>query len=32
MMALNPPDRPAGYRELIEQFREILGQVRAPAH
>lgn len=32
MMALAPSDRPAGYRELIEQLRKVLGKVRAPAH
>ena len=32
MMALNPSDRPAGYPELIEQLREVLGKVRTPAH
>lgn len=32
MMALNPADRPAGYPELIEQLREVLGKVQASAH
>ena len=32
MMALNPSDRPAGYSELIEQLREVLGNVQASAH
>lgn len=32
MMALNPLDRPAGYPELIEQLREVLGNVQASAH
>jgi serine/threonine protein kinase len=32
MMALDPAERPAGYPELIEQLREVLGKVRTPAH
>ena len=32
MMALDPAGRPAGYPELIEQLREVLGKVRTPAH
>jgi hypothetical protein len=32
MMALDPAGRPAGYRELIDQLREVLGKVRTPAH
>ena len=32
MMALDPADRPAGYPELIEQLREVLGKVQASAH
>jgi serine/threonine protein kinase len=32
MMALEPTERPAGYRELIEQLHEVLGQVQVRAH
>ena len=32
MMALDPAVRPAGYHELIQQLREVLGKVRTPAY